>query len=186
MQDRCSGLSLKRGPSPKRKSSISTRPSEEISLNLKLLVQLLLQISSNEVIGYKNEALLRGKCPNLHFIVFNTEPWTLTACKGIAVHPQINYVVLETAKTEHYIMASQRYEHHKAELKKIGAVPIMRCLGEFFLDMRVKDPLLGKEIPVCYDSEIRPAFGSGVHPVCPGHFIDDLRIAQVVDFWKIG
>ena len=130
-------------------------------------------------LDYGKDETLAQKYPNLHFIAFNTEPWTLTGCQGIALHPLMNYSIIECSNGEQYIMASQRYIAHKAFLKKRGAKTSMRIVGDYFRDVVVEDPLSKREIKVCFDNQIRPTFGSGVNTVCPAHFVDDLKIAQV-------
>jgi len=78
-----------------------------------------------------NEALMK-QYPNLHFIVFTTEPWTLTASQGVSLHPSINYSIIECDNGEQYVVATQFYIKHKPALKKMAAKTQMRVLGSFF------------------------------------------------------
>jgi isoleucyl-tRNA synthetase len=122
---------------------------------------------------------MAGKCPNLNFLVFSTEPWTLTGCQGIAVSPNVNYSIVECSNGEQYVIASQRYTHYKEEFKKLGEFSMIKTMGDQLEGYKVRDPVLGKEIIVCSDNIMKASFGSGVTSVCPAHFVEDYRVAQV-------
>jgi Isoleucyl-tRNA synthetase len=112
--------------------------------------------------------------------VFTTEPWTITACKGLAVHPMVNYSLIHTKNGESYLIATQRYEKHRSFFDKLGGKKMMSMQGDQFGDFTVVDPLTNRNLRVVFDNEIRPKYGSGINPVCPAHFIDDLKLAQVI------
>jgi len=90
----------------------------------------------------------------------------------------MNYTIIECENNEQYVVATQFYIKHKPILKKLAAKSQMRVLGSFFGEMQAQSPVNSKTLRVCYDKEIRPSFGSGINSVCPGHFVDDLKIAQ--------
>ena len=123
---------------------------------------------------------MKAKFPNLYFLVFVTELWHLTGCKGIAVNTNLNYTVTDGENGEQYIFSTERFAHYNSYFKKLGAVGSMKGLGSAFKDMKVKDPLFGKEINVCVDLELNSVFGSGIKAVCPAHVIDDHPIAEVI------
>ena len=122
--------------------------------------------------------MLIAKCPNLYFAVFHADLWTLVGCKGIAVNPNLRYFIAGGDDGEQYLIAAERYPQYEKAFKKLGIRASMEVSGTLFLGYKVKDPLYGKEIPVCFDTSIRNTFGSGINSICPAHVINDLEIAQ--------
>ncbi len=123
--------------------------------------------------------MLQAQFPNLYFVAFTTEPWTITSCKGIAVHPMVNYSLIQAKNGESFMIATQRYNQYKSYFDQIGGKKMLSMVGEQFVNFKILDPLSNKTLKIVFDNEIKPRFGSGVNPVCPAHFIDDLRLAQV-------
>ena len=54
-------------------------------------------------------------------------------------------------------------------------------LGEELRNMLVETPFRKKNVPIVFDEQIRPRIGSAINPVAPSHFIDDMKIAQVIE-----
>ena len=115
----------------------------------------------------KQDEVIIAKCPNLNFVVFHTDLWTLTGCKGIAVNPNLRYFIAGGDDGEQYLIAAERYPQYEKAFKKLGIRASMEVSGTLFLGYKVKDPLYGKEIPVCLDTSIRNVYGSGINSVGP-------------------
>lgn len=91
-----------------------------------------------------------------------------------------SYAVNVCSNGEQYIMATIRYPSFRENWKKIGGVTNMKVLGNALGDLKVQDPIMGREMGVCFDESIKPSIGSGINSVCPAHFIDDMKIAEVI------
>lgn len=50
-------------------------------------------------------------------------------------------------------------------------------MGDELTAMKVESPLMKSELGFVVDDEIRPRVGTAINPVCPGHYIDDMRLA---------
>ena len=96
------------------------------------------------------DKVIMAKFPNLHFLAFSTEPWTLTACKGLAVNPSISYVYVECNNGEQYVIATQRCDHYKAFFKKMGGMKSVKTVGEGLQSVVLENPLNGKPVKVCF------------------------------------
>ena len=109
-----------------------------------------------------------------------TEPWTLTSCRGIAINPHINYTLVHTKSKETYIISTNRFEAHRDLFKKkLAGESYMRFMGEDFKKLEIEDLFSSRTINICLDHSIKAKSGSGINPVCPAHFIDDIKLAQV-------
>ena len=137
------------------------------------------------LLDYGNETLLKTNYPLLYLLVYTTEPWTLTAANAVSVHPQMNYIVFQHEKSEdgaYYIISHPRCEIYKEKLKRNRFRKVSTSLGEGLHALKVVDPLFGKTLRVCIDKNIKSTYGSGINIVCPAHFVEDFKIAQVIIF----
>lgn len=96
------------------------------------------------------------------------------------MNPNLNYTVIHCGNKETYIIATQRFENYREVFKKkLKAESFMRMMGVDFAKFEVEDLFSSRKLKICFDTQIRSKAGSGINPVCPAHFIDDIKIAQV-------
>ncbi|KAI1001984.1 Isoleucine--tRNA ligase [Podosphaera aphanis] len=121
---------------------------------------------------------LRSKLPdnvNLHAVVWTTTPWTLTANRAIAVHPELEYVVLKH-DSEHFLIASSR-------VKEIKEILFGEDNVDTILESIVGSELDGAQYCSCLaDTEnllittatfVSANTGTGLVHLAPGHGQDD-------------
>ena len=116
-------------------------------------------------------------------MVYTTEPWTLTGISAIVVHPNMNYIVFQHNNGKDdafYIIAHSKWDDYKEQLKRNYCHEISASIGEGLHELKVTDPIFGKTLRVCIDENINFSYGSGINIVCPGHFMNDVIIAQVI------
>jgi isoleucyl-tRNA synthetase len=126
-------------------------------------------------VGYRLET---GELP----LIWTTTPWTLPSNLAMAVHKDIDYVVVEsdfTGRTERYLMAEARLPAYAREL---GENPesrvVRRCKGSELVGLRYTPPFsyfLGhpKSHVVLHADFVTTTDGTGVVHIAPAFGEDD-------------
>ncbi|GBE02207.1 isoleucine--tRNA ligase [bacterium BMS3Abin08] len=119
---------------------------------------------------------LEGSIPELkghtlYFIIWTTTPWTLPANLALAVHPDVQYAVIEK-DGEFFIVASELQE---SLMEKIGLdgkrVSLIR--GDALEGLKAKHPFIERQSPVITGEFVTTTEGTGIVHIAPGHGEDD-------------
>jgi len=108
----------------------------------------------------------------LSFAVWTTTPWTLPADAALAVHPDLEYVLVRTSR-EHLILARGLLEATLAavgihEYTVVGTVQGKRLEGGV-----AQHPFVAREVPLVLADYVTLEQGTGVVHTAPGHGRDD-------------
>ncbi|CAN5404227.1 isoleucine--tRNA ligase [soil metagenome] len=113
--------------------------------------------------------------------IWTTTPWTLPANQAVAVHPEIDYVLLqcETEQSiEHLLIAEpmidqvmNRYGITKYRIMATG-------LGGALEGLKVQHPFEPREVPVVLGEHVTMDAGTGVVHTAPAHGQDDYVIGM--------
>ena len=122
----------------------------------------------------KEAAAKVGK--DAYIIIWTTTPWTLPANTGIALNPEIDYVLT----TDGYIVAKDLYE----TLKEKGVVA-----GEIEKEFKAKElenlhainPLNNRRSRIVLGSHVTTDSGTGAVHTAPGHGEEDYRVGLEYD-----
>ncbi len=104
-------------------------------------------------------------------IIWTTTPWTLPANTGIALNPQIEYVLT----SDGYIVAKDLFE----ELKEKGVIKgeIERTIDPKSLEnLHSINPLNGRRSRIVLGEHVTTESGTGAVHTAPGHGEDDYRV----------
>lgn len=120
---------------------------------------------------------LSGRFPaGLSAAVWTTTPWTIPANKAIAVHPELEYVVLKTEEHGHLLVASSRVE----ELRKYiqGELEIVQegISGKELIGLKYTHPMLTSDAPpqpILAADFVTADSGTGLVHCAPGHGMED-------------
>ncbi len=72
--------------------------------------------------------------PSIHYLAWTTTPWTLPSNLALAVHPDVDYCLLETASAEKVVMAESRISEYAKQLT--DAKVIKRIKGKYLVGKR--------------------------------------------------
>lgn len=114
---------------------------------------------------------LRFRISDLYFIIWTTTPWTLPANLALAVHPEVEYSVVESGGS-HYIIASALIERVSEALSLEGAAAV-DIKGGRLLGMKAEHPFLNRESVVIEGDFVTTEEGTGIVHIAPGHGEDD-------------
>ena len=107
-------------------------------------------------------------------VIWTTTTWTLPANQAIVVHPEMNYVLLET-DTQRYIIAENLSE---AVLTRCGekAVNVGRAKGAALAGLEFRHPFYNRLAAVFSGEHVTDETGTGLVHTAPGHGEEDFNI----------
>ena len=113
----------------------------------------------------------------LSVVIWTTTPWTLPANQGVALNPDLEYVVVQT-ETERLVVAEAllkdallRYgiEHYQV---------IGYCQGSAWEHQLLKHPFYERVVPIILGDHVTTEAGTGAVHTAPGHGQDDYVVGQ--------
>lgn len=110
-------------------------------------------------------------------VIWTTTPWTIPANLGIAVHPDLEYVVVET-NDKKYVVAKELLE---AVSKEVGweEVKVVKTVKGVELERVVaKHPFYDRDSLVVLGDHVTTDAGTGCVHTAPGHGEDDFIVGQ--------
>lgn len=110
-------------------------------------------------------------------VIWTTTPWTLPANLGIAVHPEFDYVVVETNGSK-YVLAKGLL-NEAAEVMEWEDVRILsECKGSDLEYVTCTHPFYERDSLVMLGDHVTLDSGTGCVHTAPGHGEEDFAIAQ--------
>ncbi|TVY27998.1 Isoleucine--tRNA ligase, mitochondrial [Lachnellula hyalina] len=117
---------------------------------------------------------------NLYAVIWTTTPWTLPANRAIAVHSDLEYVVVKSGG-KGLIVAHSRVPELMKILDKELPLAVWPFLGKELEGATYVNSLRGKEAveqPVIHADFVSADSGTGVVHLAPGHGMDDYEVCM--------
>ncbi len=109
---------------------------------------------------------------NSGILIWTTTPWTLPANLAIALHPELEYVVLAVPGA-HYIVAAELAEA-VAEHCELESVKVLkRFSGKDLENIATRHPFIDRISPVVLADYVTTESGTGCVHTAPGHGVED-------------
>ena len=125
------------------------------------------------------EVLAEESGSDIHFLVWTTTPWTLVSNVAIALHPQLEYCLVQL-KGKKVILAKkiipQLEEKFQTKLEIIKTF-----LGENLEGLILKHPFINRKSPLVLADFISCEEGSGCVHIAPGHGAEDFSLTKKYD-----
>jgi isoleucyl-tRNA synthetase len=115
----------------------------------------------------------------LSIVIWTTTPWTLPANLAIAVHAELDYVLLENA-TERLIVAAGRAEAFSQETGLELSQHGEPRKGSTLEGLKARHPFLDRTATVHTAEFVTLETGSGCVHIAPGHGDDDYQLGRKV------
>ncbi|KAF7715929.1 Isoleucine--tRNA ligase [Penicillium ucsense] len=114
---------------------------------------------------------------SVNAVIWTTTPWTLPANAAIAVHPEMDYVIVHSEKHGHLLVAQSRVQYLQNMLKEEIQVVESSILGSDLADLMtyrhiIKDDNSTPQ-PIISADFVTADSGSGLVHCAPGHGMDD-------------
>src|SRR5271163_4303764 len=116
--------------------------------------------------------------------IWTTTPWTLPANQAVAVHPQIDYALVEFdlgAGRERLIVANERLE---PVMKTLGVgtwTTLAEVKGEVLEHLKLQHPFYERVVPMVLGDHVTLDAGTGAVHTAPGHGLDDYIVGRRYD-----
>jgi len=111
--------------------------------------------------------------------IWTTTPWTLPANQAVALHPELEYVLVALPDSgEGLVLAEALYEE---ALKRYGiaqAEVVARFSGQVLENAKLQHPFLDRQVPVVLGEHVTTEAGTGAVHTAPGHGLDDYLVGQ--------
>jgi isoleucyl-tRNA synthetase len=112
-------------------------------------------------------------------VIWTTTPWTLPANQAVALHPELDYVVVQ-CHTEH---GPERLVLADALLKDVMGrfgIEVYRviayCRGADLEGIKLRHPFYAREVPLILGTHVTTEAGTGAVHTAPGHGQEDYAV----------
>ncbi|HKJ72295.1 MAG TPA: isoleucine--tRNA ligase [Gammaproteobacteria bacterium] len=125
------------------------------------------------------EAACPGAGGNVAVVIWTTTPWTLPANHAVAVHPDLEYVVIRGRGGTDYLVA-QELAGDVAARWGLGEPEVLaRCRGRDLEGVRLQHPFMDdRQVPVIPGEHVTIEAGTGCVHTAPGHGQDDYEVGK--------
>lgn len=106
------------------------------------------------------------------FVIWTTTPWTLPANLAVAVHPEIEYALIETNKGN-LIIAKDLIETTTETCSLENAKILKTFKGQSLENLQTQHPFIDRLSPVVLADYVTTESGTGCVHTAPGHGLDD-------------
>lgn len=110
-------------------------------------------------------------------VIWTTTPWTIPANLGIAVHPDLEYSVVQVGKAK-YVVASALLESVKKEIGWEETTVVKTLKGKELEYVVAKHPFYDRDSLVVCGEHVTTDAGTGCVHTAPGHGEDDFIVGQ--------
>jgi len=116
--------------------------------------------------------------------IWTTTPWTLPANEAVALHADLDYVLVKgdwQGRSIAIVLADELYE---AVAKRIGmenAEVLGSCKGAVLEHQKLNHPFYDRQVPVILADHVTTEAGTGAVHTAPGHGEEDFRVGKLYD-----
>jgi isoleucyl-tRNA synthetase len=108
-------------------------------------------------------------------VVWTPTPWTLPANHGVAVNPDLEYVVVQ-ADNERLLLAEALMKQAMGRYGIEDYRVVATCLGADLEGLKLQHPFYAREVPVILGDHVTTESGTGAVHTAPGHGQEDYAV----------
>ncbi|MBD3618965.1 MAG: isoleucine--tRNA ligase [Chromatiales bacterium] len=114
-------------------------------------------------------------------VIWTTTPWTLPANQAVALHPELEYLLLQ-AGDERLVLAAELKDAALARFGlEVAITELGRCQGADLEHLLLKHPFYDRQVPVILGEHVTTESGTGAVHTAPGHGQDDYIVGRRYD-----
>ena len=114
-------------------------------------------------------------------VIWTTTPWTLPANQAVALHPELDYLLLQ-AGDERLVLAAELKDAALARFGlEVAITELGRCQGADLEHLLLKHPFYDRQVPVILGEHVTTESGTGAVHTAPGHGQDDYIVGRRYD-----
>ncbi len=122
----------------------------------------------NKLFGSKDEK-------TTSIVIWTTTPWTLPANQAVALHPDLNYLLIDTG-TERLIIAEALLEQCLQRYEIENHTVLGNSNGAALEGLQLQHPFYERTVPVILGEHVTTETGTGAVHTAPGHGQDDYAV----------
>ncbi len=114
-------------------------------------------------------------------VIWTTTPWTLPANQAVALHPELEYVLLQCngpRGNERLIVAEPLVKEVMARYGVENYRVLANCRGRDLEGVRLRHPFYAREVPVILGEHVTTDAGTGAVHTAPGHGLEDYVVGE--------
>ncbi len=115
-------------------------------------------------------------------VIWTTTPWTLPANQAVALHPELDYVLVACSAAqdspEYLLMAEDLLSSSMTRCGIEAHQIIARSPGKSLQGLLLKHPFYDRQVPVILGTHVTTEAGTGCVHTAPGHGQEDFEIGQ--------
>ncbi|MGM0563215.1 MAG: isoleucine--tRNA ligase [Pseudomonadota bacterium] len=119
---------------------------------------------------------LEGDQP-LSLVIWTTTPWTLPANQGVAVHPELEYQLIESGGRR-LVLAAELAETALARYELEPGTVLATVRGAELEHLQLQHPFFDRQVPVILGDHVTTDAGTGAVHTAPGHGQEDFVVGQ--------
>lgn len=108
-------------------------------------------------------------------VIWTTTPWTLPANHGVAVNPDLEYVVVQSGE-ERLVLAEALMKESMGRYGIEDYHVVATCLGADLEGLRLQHPFYEREVQVILGDHVTTDSGTGAVHTAPGHGQEDYTV----------
>ncbi|HHO70115.1 MAG TPA: isoleucine--tRNA ligase, partial [Halothiobacillus sp.] len=110
-------------------------------------------------------------------VIWTTTPWTLPANQAVALHAELDYVLVQTSGMR--LLLAEALVESAAQRYKLEDWRIVgRCKGEALVGQKLQHPFLDRQVPVIIGEHVTTDAGTGAVHIAPAHGQEDFVVGQ--------
>jgi len=113
--------------------------------------------------------------------IWTTTPWTLPANQAVALHAELEYVLLNATwqgQVINIVIAADLQEEVAARLGLEKVKELGRVLGQALEHQQLMHPFYARQVPVILGEHVTTEAGTGAVHTAPGHGEEDFQVGQ--------
>ena len=108
-------------------------------------------------------------------VIWTTTPWTLPANHGVALNPDLEYVVVQ-AGNERLVLAEALMKEAMGRYGIEDYRVVATCLGKDLEGLKLQHPFYAREVAVILGDHVTTESGTGAVHTAPGHGQEDYAV----------
>jgi len=128
---------------------------------------------------FKSRTGVEAASPAL--VIWTTTPWTLPANRAVAVHPELDYVLLsgeQNGAAVALVVAEDLADTVSERFALTGAQRSAPFKGAALEHLTLRHPFLDRQVPVILGDHVTTDAGTGCEHTAPGHGQDDFIVGK--------
>ncbi|MGA9031461.1 MAG: isoleucine--tRNA ligase [Sulfuricaulis sp.] len=114
-------------------------------------------------------------------VIWTTTPWTLPANQAVALHPDLEYVLLQCTGPQGHERLLIAEPLVKATMGRYGIEDyrvVANCRGRDLEGVKLRHPFYAREVPVILGEHVTTDTGTGAVHTAPGHGLEDYVVGE--------